>query len=81
MEDIESKLCLPLMSTNLSVLFSSLSDIKLRNTDLMYPPKIGHARGFEKYKDNPAVHEAAYDAYMTGYVSIRLGIDYFESRR
>ena len=70
LEDIESSLCFPLMSTNLSALFNSLSEEALGKIDLMYSPSIRHAEGFEKYRLNPVCHEAAYDAYMTGFVSL-----------
>lgn len=69
LEDIESGLCWPLISTNLGALFNSLSNEEMGKIDLMYSPTIRHAEGFEKYRLNPACHEAGYDAYMTGYVS------------
>ena len=69
LEDAESGLYLPLLSTNLRTLFNSLSEDKMANIQLMYPPIINHAQGFEKYRETAACHEAGYDAYMTGYVS------------
>ena len=69
LEDVDSKLSLPLMSTRLSTLFNSLSEENMRTVDLMYAPIITHAEGFEKYLKKEFYHEAGYDAYMTGYVS------------
>ena len=68
LEDAESDLCLPLVSSNLKSLFDSLN--KNSTTELMYSPKICHAEGFEKYIEQDFCHEAGYDGYMTGYVSI-----------
>ena len=70
LEDAESDLCLPLVSSNLKSLFGSLNTMKNSNAELMYSPKINHAEGFEKYKEQDFCHEAGYDGYMTGYVSI-----------
>ena len=68
LEDAESDLCLPLVSSNLKSLFDSLKQNS--TTELMYSPKICHAEGFEKYIEQDFCHEAGYDGYMTGYVSI-----------
>jgi len=41
----------------------------------LYTPQISHADGFDKYTDSGShahVHEAGYDAYLTGYVFLRL---------
>ena len=68
LEDAESDLYLPLVSSNLKSLFDSLN--KNSTTELMYSPKICHAEGFEKYIEHNFCHAAGYDGYMTGYVSI-----------
>lgn len=70
LEDAESDLCLPLVSSNLKSLFDSLN--KNSTTELMYSPKICHAEGFEKYIEQDFCHEAGYDGYMTGYIFIKL---------
>ena len=70
LEDAESDLCLPLVSSNLKSLFDSLNTMQNSTTELMYSPKICHAEGFEKYIEQDFCHEAGYDGYMTGYVSI-----------
>ena len=70
LEDAESELSLPLLSTNLGLLFKNLSPQNMIKFDLMYLPTIQLAPGFEKYRENWFCHEAGYDAYMTGYVSL-----------
>ena len=72
LEDVESKLSLPLLSTKLSTLFNNLKEENMRTVDLMYAPIITHAEGFERYRKTALCHEAGYDAYMTGYVSSKL---------
>ena len=74
LEDVGSKLSLPLLSTKLSTLFNSLKEENMRTVDLMYAPVITHADGFERYRNNELCHEAGYDAYMTGYVSTKIPI-------
>jgi hypothetical protein len=68
LDDVESKLSLPLLSTKLSTLFNSLKE---ETGDLMYAPIITHAEGFERYRETALCHEAGYDAYMTGYAFIK----------
>ena len=69
LEDVESELSTPLMSTNLNGLFKNLGQENMIKFDLKYVPTIQLAPGFQKYQENRFCHEAGYDAYMTGYVS------------
>ena len=69
LEDAESELSLPLLSTNLHSLFKNLCQENMIKYDLTYVPTIQLASGFEKYNENGLCHEAGYDAFMTGYVS------------
>lgn len=38
----------------------------------LHTPLISHAEGFTKYLTNKSMHEAGYDAYLTGYIFLRL---------
>ena len=69
LEDAESELSLPLVSTNLNSLFKNLGKENMFKFDLKYIPTIQLAPGFQKYQESQCCHEAGYDAYMTGYVS------------
>eukprot|EP00112_Aurelia_sp_Birch-Aquarium-sp1_P016252 Seg367.2 transcript_id=Seg367.2/GoldUCD/mRNA.D3Y31 product="Pre-piRNA 3'-exonuclease trimmer" protein_id=Seg367.2/GoldUCD/D3Y31 len=39
---------------------------------VLYSPFIEHAPGFDRYVDSEHIHEAGYDAYLTGYVFLRM---------
>ena len=58
--------------------FTSLGDLYdvLSSSAVMYyklhTPSICHAEGFTKYHYDASIHEAGYDAYLTGYIFLRL---------
>lgn len=39
---------------------------------VLHSPRIKHGTGFERYHESEYLHEAGYDAYLTGYVFIRM---------
>jgi len=58
--------------TSLGELYDVLSSSSAMYYKL-YTPQIKHAEGFDKYVNGGgAVHEAGYDAYLTGYIFLRL---------
>ncbi|GAB6030329.1 Poly(A)-specific ribonuclease pnldc1 [Chamberlinius hualienensis] len=63
--------CSALKSTSLIELYKSLSS----HSGLFYvlcQPSVRHAKGFERYSKKNIPHEAGYDAYISGYVFVRM---------
>ncbi|XP_065830778.1 poly(A)-specific ribonuclease PNLDC1-like [Oscarella lobularis] len=62
------------LSRSLMVQFSSLDELYygLKSKSARFlAPKIGHADNFSRYNDTGCLHEAGYDAYVTGFVFLR----------
>lgn len=60
-----------LQYTNLGDLYTDLEGEKGRDL-VIHPPAIVHADGFDKYKSAQLPHEAGSDAFMCGFVFLRL---------
>jgi len=68
--DTNEDLCGAFQSSNLSELYGILSQPHKYHP--MFSPSVVHAEGFTNYKGNSPIHEAGFDAYLTGFCFIKI---------
>lgn len=68
--DKNEDLCGAFQSSNLSELYGILSQGNKYHP--MFSPSVVHAEGFTNYQGNSPIHEAGFDAYLTGFCFIKI---------